>query len=118
MARKNNISKGKTAEQVFYEFKEKYEIKNDNLEDTRKIIALRYEIAKTGYSSTRAVRLADNLSREAVAEFCENSEEFPGINIVVEPVRKYTSGTVASHILGYAGKITGDEYNAKKINMI
>ena len=29
---KNNISKGKTAEQVFYEFKEKYEIKNDNLE--------------------------------------------------------------------------------------
>lgn len=111
---KNNISKGKTAEQVFYEFKEKYEIKNDNLEDTRKIIALRYEIAKTGYSSTRAVRLADNLSREAVAEFCENSEKFPGINIVVEPVRKYTSGTVASHILGYAGKITGDEYNAKK----
>ena len=61
---KNNISKGKTAEQVFYEFKEKYEIKNDNLEDTRKIIALRYEIAKTGYSSTRAVRLADNLYRK------------------------------------------------------
>lgn len=117
MARKNNISKGKTAEQVFMNLKKIWN-KNDNLEDTRKIIALRYEIAKTGYSSTRAVRLADNLSREAVAEFCENSEKFPGINIVVEPVRKYTSGTVASHILGYAGKITGDEYNAKKINMI
>lgn len=111
---KNGIARGKTAEQVFYEFKEKYEVKNDNLEDARKIIALRYEISKTGYSSTRAVRLADDLPREAVAEFSENSEKFPGINIIVEPVRKYTSGTVASHILGYTGKISEEEYNEKK----
>lgn len=111
---KNGITRGKTAEQVFYEFKEKYGVKNSNLEDARKIIGLRYEIAKTGYSSTRAFRLADNISREAVAEFSERGSDFPGINIIIEPERKYTSGTVASHILGYAGKINEEEYEERK----
>lgn len=110
----NNITRGKTAEQVFNEFKEKYQVKNDNVEDARKIISLRYEISKTGYSSTKAIRLADNLSREAVSEFSERSENFPGINIVIEPERKYTSGNVASHILGYSGKINQEEYEDKK----
>lgn len=111
---KNGITRGKTAEQVFYEFKEKYGVKNDNVEDARKIIGLRYEIAKTGYSSTRAFRIADNISREAVAEFSERGSDFPGINIIIEPERKYTSGTVASHILGYAGKINEEEYEERK----
>ena len=110
----NGITIGKTAEQVFNEFKEKYEVTNTNVEDARKIIGLRYEIAQTGYSSTRPYRLADNISREAVAEFSERSNEFPGINIVVEPKRQYTSGTVASHILGYSGKITQTEYENNK----
>ena len=110
----NGIPRGKTAEQVFYEFKEKYEISNENVEDVRKIIMLRYEIAKTGYSSTKAYRLANNLSREAVSEFCERSLDFPGINIIIEPERRYTSGTVASHILGYAGRISEEEYKTRK----
>ncbi len=110
----NGITVGKTPEQVFNEYKEKFEVKNTNLEDARKIIGLRYEISKTGYSSTRAYRLADNISREAVAEFSEKSDQFPGINIVVEPKRQYTSGTVASHILGYAGKINQTEYEENK----
>ena len=110
----NGITVGKTAEQVFNEFKEKYEVKNKSIEDARKIIGLRYEIGKNGYSSTRPYRLANNMPREAVAEFCEKSTEFPGINIVVEPKRQYTSGTVASHILGYSGRITEKEYETRK----
>lgn len=110
----NDITLGKTAEQVFNEFKQKYTISNNNLEDIRKIIGLRYEISKTGYSSTRAFRLADNVSREAIAEISENSSKYPGVNVVVEPKRQYTSGTVASHILGYSGKINQDEYEKNK----
>ncbi|MBR3254948.1 MAG: penicillin-binding protein 2 [Clostridia bacterium] len=112
--KENGITIGKTAEQVFNEYKQRYEIKTSNLEDARKIIGLRYEIGKKGYSSTRSFRLADNISREAVAEFSEKSAEFPGVNIVVEPKRQYTSGTVASHILGYTGKIRQEEYEANK----
>ena len=112
--RENDITVGKTAEQVFNEFKQKYEITDKTLEEARKIIGLRYEISKAGYSSTKAFRLADNVSREAIAEFSEKNAEFPGVNIVVEPKRQYTSGKVASHILGYTGKIQKEQYENNK----
>ena len=60
---------------------------------------IRYLLATSGYSSTKAVKISENIPREAVAEFSESSERFAGINIITEPEREYTSGTLASHIL-------------------
>lgn len=110
----NKLSEDITAEQAFYKFKSKYGIDTNNTQDARKIMAIRYEANQKGYSSTKAIRIADNISREAVAEFSESSDKFVGINIVVEPVRQYTSGSLASHILGYAGKINSQEYEQRK----
>lgn len=110
----NKLSEDITAEQAFYKFKDKYGIDTNNIQDARKIMAIRYEASQKGYSSTKAIRIADNISREAVAEFSESSDKFVGINIVVEPVRQYTSGSLASHILGYAGKINSQEYEQRK----
>lgn len=111
----NNLKEDITAEEAFYKFKDKYKITNtDNIEEIRKIISIRYEIAQKGYSSTKAVTIAKNIPREAVAEFSESSEKFSGINIVVQPVREYTSGTLASHILGYASQINSEEYETRK----
>ncbi len=110
----NNIEEDATAEQAFYKFKNKYKIQNEDIQQTRKIIAIRYLIAQNGYSSTKAVKISESIPREAVAEFSESSERFAGINIVVEPVREYTSGNLASHILGYAGKISSEEYESRK----
>ena len=110
----NKLSEDITAEQAFYKFKSKYGIDTNNIQDARKIMAIRYEANQKGYSSTKAIRIADNISREAVAEFSESSDKFVGINIVVEPVRQYTSGSLASHILGYAGKINSQEYEHRK----
>jgi len=36
---------------------------------------------------------------------------FPGISIEYKPIRKYYYGSLASHILGYVGKIDSTEYN-------
>ncbi len=110
----NNLEDDITAEQAFYKFKNKYKIQNTDLQEIRKIIAIRYLIAKKGYSSTRAVTISEDIPREAVAEFSESSEKFAGINIVVEPIREYTSGNLASHILGYASRIDADEYEKRK----
>lgn len=110
----NNIEEDLTAEQAFYKFKNKYKIQNTDIQEVRKIIAIRYLIAQKGYSSTKAVTISEGIPREAVAEFSESSEKFAGINIVVEPVREYTSGNLASHILGYAGKISSEEYEDRK----
>ena len=110
----NNFDENITAEEAFNKFKQKYEITNDDIEQVRKIISIRYELATNGYSSTKAVTIAENIPREAVAKFSESSEKFSGTNIVVKPVRKYTSGTLASHILGYAAQISSEEYETKK----
>ena len=110
----NKFDEDISTEQAFYKFKDKYKIKNTDVQEIRKIIAIRYLIAQKGYSSTKAVTISEDVPREAVAEFSECSEKFAGINIVVKPIREYTSGTLASHILGYAGKISSEEYETRK----
>ncbi len=110
----NNIDSDATAEEAFYKFKDKYKIKNEDITEVRKIIAIRYEIVKEGYSSTKALTIAKDIPREAIAEFSEKGDDFPGINIAVQPVRQYKEGTLASHILGYASKISDTEYQQKK----
>lgn len=110
----NNIEEEMTAEQAFYKFRDRYKINHTNLQEIRKIIGIRYLLAQKGYSSIRAVTISESIPREAVAEFSESSEKFAGINIVVQPIREYTSGNLASHILGYAGKISSEEYESRK----
>lgn len=110
----NNLDENISAEKAFYKFKDKYDIQNTNIQEVRKIIVIRYLISQKGYSSTRAVTISKNIPREAVAEFSESAEKFAGINIVVEPVRTYTSGNLVSHILGYAGTISSEEYESRK----
>lgn len=109
-----NIDENATAEEAFFTMKEKYKINKEDNNETRKIMAIRYEIAQKGYSSTKAITIASDIPREAVAEFSESSEKYPGINIIAEPEREYPKGSLASHILGYASKIGEEEYKAKK----
>lgn len=108
------ISKEATAEQAFFELKEKYKITNENPEEIRKILIVRYEISENGYSSTKPVTIAKSISNKSINELGERGSEFPGINMVAEPVRNYALGSVASHILGYVGPISSDEYSEKK----
>jgi len=110
----NKIDENKTAEECFYYLKEKYKINNDNIQETRKIIALRYAIAKEGFSSTKSVQLTSNISELSLHEFTEQNADFPGINIVEVPIRSYPSGVLASHVLGYVGRISPEEYAENK----
>ena len=78
----NNMADDITAEQAFFKMKDKYKINSADIEQARKIMAIRYEITQKGYSSTKAVTISSDIPREAVAEFSENSDKFPGINIL------------------------------------
>ena len=96
----------------------KSKIKNDNIEETRKIMAIRYHIAQEGYSSTKSVIIAENISNESCFIFYEQNDRFPGVNIVLDAVRSYPKGTIASHIVGYTSKITSNQYKQEKENRI
>ena len=110
----NNFDENITAEQAFYKLKNRYEIQFENVQEARKVMLIRYKITVNGYSSTKSVVISENIPQEAVAEFSESSDKYAGINIVVKPIREYTSGSLASHILGYASQITSEEYESRK----
>lgn len=113
---KYKLDDNATAEEAFYYFKNKYKIETDSIEDIRKIITIRYRISTEGYSSTRSISIADNISDESINIFSEQNDLFGGITIVSKATRVYPNGTLASHILGYIGKINEDEYSENKAN--
>lgn len=111
---KYKIDKDATAEEAFYAFKEKYKIANDNVEDIMKIITIRYRITTEGYSNTKSILISSNIKQETLAEISERNNSFAGITINTESTRTYPSGSLASHIMGYIGKISEEEYEEKK----
>ena len=110
----HKISGDASVEEVIEFYKNKYEIENTEISDVAKIIAMRYEIASKGYSSFKSVTLAKEISNESMLEIEERGNELPGVVITTYPMRKYVAGNAGSHIVGYVGKISSDEYKEKK----
>ena len=97
-------------------FVKKYKIKNEKWEDIRRIIAIRYEISTKGYSNTKSLKISSDVSRKVIAQISEKNSDFPGIAISTSSDRKYGYKNLASHIIGYIGRITQDELNNDKEN--
>lgn len=60
------------------------------------------------------VVLAGDISKELLFRVEELRPELAGIAIQTETIRSYPYGSVASHLIGYLGKINPDEYNTKE----
>ncbi len=105
----HNLKEDISADEVLQNYKEKYEIKNNDIEEVRKIIGIRYGIETEGYSSMSSYTIAKNISTKSVAMFEEQSLEFPGVSVSSTSVRKYLRGSLASHIIGYIGGINEEE---------
>lgn len=110
----NKLDENVGAEEAFYIFKDKYDITQQNVEDIRKIVSIRYKITTIGYSATKSITIAEDVSEEIVAQISERNSEFPGISISADAIRTYLQGSLAAHVIGYTGKINEDEYNANK----
>ena len=105
----NNINEDFSAEEVFNYYKNKYEIKTDNIEDARKIIAIRYLISYKGYSNTKSLEIAENISEASLHQIKEQNENLSGVEIKENSIRTYPYGNLASHVLGRIGQIEENE---------
>ncbi len=65
-------------------------------------------------SRFQAVVLRKNLTEEEIAAFSANRLRFEGFNVSVRVQRNYPLGSVASHLLGYVGRI--DKKDLKNVN--
>ena len=108
------LSKEMSAQDVMDFLKERYKA-NDVPEDIeRRLIGIRYDIRKSGFSITSPYILATDVPFTVVMRIKERSNEFPGVSVTRDFFREYTSGRLAAHILGRVGKIYKEEYEELK----
>lgn len=79
-------------------------------DEAYKIMILRYAISQNSYQKYVLTTVAQNVSEETVAVIKENSDVLPGVDISEESIRKYNDSKYFSHIIGYTGKISKEEY--------
>lgn len=102
--------KNMSADDAISYYKERYKAENYSGIDLRRLIGLRYDIRKSGFSINNPYILASDVPITVVSKVKERSDDFQGITVTQDYFREYTSGSLAAHILGRVGKIYKEEY--------
>lgn len=97
---------GPTGSGRMFEISDSYSI-----EDTLKIMSVRYDLYMNRYSQTTPITVASNISSESIAAISEREDEFPGVEIKTDSLRKYNDAKYMAGIIGYTGVISEDELN-------
>lgn len=77
--------------------------------DAYKILILRHALKEKGFLKYEPIKVASNISKETAILVSETAMDLKGVSVGVEPVRVYPFKDVASHILGYMGKIARED---------
>jgi penicillin-binding protein 2 len=56
--------------------------------------------------------IKENIDRDAALQLMELAPHAPGLQVIVEPSRRYLTGSLLSHVLGYVGPISEEEHAA------
>lgn len=97
-----------TAKEAFFNIKskEKYNIPEKlSDQDVRKILLVRDLINSNGYSKYSPITIAKNVNKDVIAKIEENSMNLRGVSVNLTQSRYYPNENLASHIIGYVGKI-------------
>lgn len=94
-----------------YEDKKDKDLVYYSPEEAYKIMVLRYAISQNSFQKYVQTTIAQNVSEETVAVIKENSDILQGIDITEDTIRKYVDSQYFSHIIGYTGKISQEEYD-------
>ncbi|MGI6221762.1 MAG: penicillin-binding protein 2 [Coriobacteriales bacterium] len=73
----------------------------------RQAVRARLIDESTGAQSDRTI--ANDVSMRAVSYIAENPTVFPGVSVETRYIRQYPNGSLAAHLLGYAGTISEEE---------
>ncbi len=98
----------KNCEQMYNEMRERYCIPED-MDDTMafKVLGI-WQDSIQSYWASKSITVLKNISLDLVTAIESYSYELAGFNITEKSLRVYPQGTVASHIVGYLGRITAE----------
>lgn len=96
----NREEAGAKKEEILFELSRLLDIPADvlgkRLDDTR-------------YYVFSPVPIAVDVSKRVVFYLKEHADEFPGVDVVEQPIRTYPEGSEAAHVLGYLGQISAED---------
>ena len=95
---------GPTGTGLMFEIADSY-----SMEDTLKIMSVRYDQYMNRYSQTTPITVATNISEQSIAAISEQEDSFPGVEIKTDSLRKYNDAKYIAGIVGYTGVISEDE---------
>lgn len=78
--------------------------------DVLKMVTVRYAMSANSFQKYIPTVVATDVSDKTVAVVMESSEDLNGVSIAEDTIRKYEDSVYFSHIIGYTGKISLDEY--------
>lgn len=111
----NKLTDFSSAEEILDFYEKKYAVSSEYDSDTAlAITAIRYAMDKASFSEKNSYKLCRDVDMAVVQQIKEQYSDFPGIDVVIEPFRSFTKGTLAAHILGRTGRIYAEEYAEMK----
>ncbi len=110
----NNIDENASFDDVIKKYTEKYEITTNDRKLAIKIIQVKYEGALNGYSLFNSAIVAKDISEKSLAMIEEEKANLYGVETLSTTKRYYPYGYLMSHVLGYVGKISKEEYDENK----
>lgn len=111
----NKLTEYTSAEAILDYYEKKYSVSSE-FDDKKAltVTAIRYAMEKGKFSEKNPYTLARDVDEIVQQQIKEQFMKFRGVEIVIEPVRVFSNGTMAAHILGRTGKIYAEEYAEMK----
>ncbi len=81
--------------------------------DARTLIGLYYSMRRVGFNNNATFTLADNVSMDLIAYIKEHHQQYTGVDVQSEAIRKYDT-TYAAHVLGTVGPMFTEEWSGTK----
>lgn len=99
-------------EQIYEYLLDKFGVDTETYDRYRayQIIVIRYALSLNSYQKYIATDIAQDVSDETVAMIEEHLDELQGVEVSEDTKRVYDYPEYFSHIIGYTGKISTDEY--------
>ena len=103
-----------TAQNVYDAMVEKFELEGIAPARAIKVMSVRYNMNRLGFSPSIPYTFAVGSSIQSIAYIKENGAFYRGVEAGVTSSRKYIGdGRLAAHLIGIVGAISAEEYNAE-----
>ncbi len=109
-----------TCEEIYLEMRKRYEIPEDMSDEQAFKVLSVWQDSIQSYWSSKSITVLKNIGIELATVIESHSYELSGFNVTEKSLRVYPQGSVASHIVGYLGRITSENveyYNEQNYDL-